>query len=128
MNISEIRLKNLTKIIDEKFRGVRADLARAINVAPNNISRYYASSARDKRSISDDTAIAIEDAIGKPRGWMSQEHDLSPLIERAISALQMLPEDAQEDFLVSIESRAQRELQRAQQKKDDLVQKETARQ
>lgn len=75
MDINQIRLNNLTIILDEKFNGVRAALARKMEIAPNNISRYYSDNPKDKRNISDDAARLIESAAGKERYWMDRAHD-----------------------------------------------------
>lgn len=74
MDISEIRLNNLRLVLAGHFGGVKAELARAMGVAPNNISRYFNANPRDRRNVADRTARAIEKAICKPKGWMDTPH------------------------------------------------------
>lgn len=73
-DIKTIRLRNLEIILEEEFGGVKADLARAAGVAPNNISRYFSTHPRDGRRVSDDMARSLEEATGKPYGWMDRIH------------------------------------------------------
>lgn len=73
-DIRAIRLRNLQIILEEEFDGVKADLARAAEVAPNNISRYFSTHPRDGRRVSDDMARKLEKATGKPYGWMDRIH------------------------------------------------------
>ena len=88
MTIQDIRKRNLQAVLEADFRGVKADLARAIGVSPNNISRYF-SNTKDGRTVSDDTARKVEKATGKPVGWMDSLHqettdpELDALMEQA---------------------------------------------
>lgn len=75
MDIKEIRLKNLTYVLEKHFDGVKARLARRMNIPPNNLSRYFADNPQHRRNIGDETARMIEDAIGKPKGWMDHPHN-----------------------------------------------------
>jgi hypothetical protein len=78
MDISEIRLNNLNKVLDEHFQGVKAHLANAIGVSPNNFSRYSSTNPKHRRTISDDIAREIERVIDLPRGWMDVAHQELP--------------------------------------------------
>jgi len=67
--IDETRLANLARIVDEDFGGSKAALARSMEVAPNNIPRYF-STQKGRRNISDEAARLIEEAADKPVGWL----------------------------------------------------------
>lgn len=88
ITIHDIRKRNLEIILETEFGGVKARLAKAMGVSPNNISRYF-SNTKDGRTVSDDTARKVEDAVKKPRGWMDSLHqetndpELDALMEQA---------------------------------------------
>lgn len=77
MDITKIRLQNLELVLDKHFHGRKVDLANAIGVSPNNISRYYSANPDHRRSISDETARALENALGLGYGWMDVAHGLA---------------------------------------------------
>ena len=112
MNIAEIRLINLTRIIDEVFDKQKAPLARKIGVSPNNISRYYSKKEGDRRNISDATAKLIEDVAGKPEGWLSQMHNMPTHFEQMQQIMLMLTEEQQlklvnEAAMLALKSKSQ---------------------
>ena len=95
MNISQIRLLNLTSIIKEEFGDNKSLLAKKMGVAANNFSRYYSANPRDRRNISDEAAEDIERAAGKPPGWLSKEHNEPAHFERLRDIMSSLDEDEQ---------------------------------
>jgi hypothetical protein len=101
MDIYEIRLKNLSFLLDEQFGGVRAALARKMEVGANNISRYYSSNKKDRRNIGDEFARGIETVCNKPKGWMDRVHDLAIDAdkERLLELWEMMTEDERRQLL-----------------------------
>lgn len=75
MDVYQIRLKNLRLVINTNFEGVDANLARALGVAPNVVSRYFAPpDLVHHRPIGAKMARRIEKVAGKASGWMDHEH------------------------------------------------------
>lgn len=74
MDIDQIRLANLQAVLDHHYRGVKSHLAEDIGVAANNISRYFSANPDHRRTVSKETARAIEKAAGLPNGWMDVPH------------------------------------------------------
>lgn len=74
--IDEIRRANLLTLIGEA--GSAAALASRIGVSPAYISQLKTRSAHSgsgkARSVGDDTARKLEQAFGKPQGWMDNAH------------------------------------------------------
>jgi len=62
-------------VINTNFHGVDANLARALGVAPNVISRYFApKEAIHHRPVGATMARRVEKIAHKPSGWMDHEH------------------------------------------------------
>lgn len=78
-SIYEIRLSNLTELIDSRFGGSRSAFASVVGMAPNYVHRFYVRGANAKR-IGDNLAREIEAAAGLPVNWMdnSHQHSASP--------------------------------------------------
>ena len=74
MDVKEIRLNNLNKLINE-FGSIN-ELANAINSSPSYISQLKNGSGN--KSMGDKYARNIEVAIKKPHGWMDKDHDSDP--------------------------------------------------
>ena len=78
LTIEEIRQKNLKLLIERHFSGY-ADLARAMNINSNSVSRWIAWPKENSRPITSDSARDIEDAANKrganlPSGWLDHAH------------------------------------------------------
>lgn len=71
MDIKEIRRKNLRRLIDEKFERKQANLATAIDVQPDYISRCLSG----KKGIGEDLARKLEAISGKEKYWLDLDHD-----------------------------------------------------
>lgn len=106
MEISQIRLINLTKVLNEHFAGEKVRLAEAIGVAPSNISRYYNKNERDRRKIADDTARAIERAVNLHTGWMDVLHtsDEDATLDKIIDILKPMNENRKRAILAFLQS------------------------
>jgi SOS-response transcriptional repressor LexA len=72
MDISEIRRRNLRLIIDQRFAGTAAELARAIGKQPSEISRIFSSKCTHRRNVGSRLARRIEAVLGKETGWMDR--------------------------------------------------------
>ena len=73
---SQVRLENLTLVIDKFYDGVARRMALDYEVQQTQISRYY-SKTQSKRGISDSFARAIEVKHGLGDGWMDTDHSAS---------------------------------------------------
>lgn len=82
MDINEIRLINLNKLIEEA-QG-KKPLAKRANIKANYLSQVHSPAHFDKsdklgdvklRNLGDKVARKLEAAMGKPPGWMDQLHE-----------------------------------------------------
>lgn len=72
-SIQEIRIKNLSELIDREFNGVQTRLAERMNTPANLVNRWVLG----KKVIGDQSARKIEAAANKPRNWLDIDHSLS---------------------------------------------------
>jgi plasmid maintenance system antidote protein VapI len=90
------RRARLQKLIDTKFGGTQAKLARAIKRSDAQINQWLSG----YRAIGDGGAHLIETKLGLPQGWMDQDHQSSvaPVlsmpasVDALISAIAALPQ------------------------------------
>lgn len=73
MDINEIRLQNIEKLISTQCGGVRSSFARKIKRTPVSIGRWWTNS-KHRRNVGDDTAREIETTFNLPRGWIDNVH------------------------------------------------------
>jgi transcriptional regulator with XRE-family HTH domain len=69
MQIHEIRLMNARNLLKESGLS-RADFAEKTGISYNLISQYIGKNPT--KNIGDETAIKIEEAFGKPKGYLDQ--------------------------------------------------------
>jgi ABC-type antimicrobial peptide transport system permease subunit len=74
MDIYEIRLENLEKILAEDFSGNKSKLAELLGRQPSSISRYWSKSKDNYRRIENDAAREIEQKTGRTKHWMDTRH------------------------------------------------------
>lgn len=74
MGIYDTRRKNLRWLIDNAYAGVDANLARVLEIQPSQIARVFSRNPKNQRNMGTRLAHRIEDAAGKPRGWMDETH------------------------------------------------------
>lgn len=79
-SIEEIRRHNLLSILENEFDS-RAELAAALGVQPNVISRTLNVHAKDHRNIGASFARSIEKRTGKPPFWMDSPHSTFEVTE-----------------------------------------------
>lgn len=73
MDITDIRRENLRHLIDkEPFNSSRAEFAKAVDTDPNYLSQLLSHTKPVPMGRS--LARQIEVALGKPKGWMDQQH------------------------------------------------------
>lgn len=72
-SIQEIRIRNLSDLIDREFNGVQTRLAERMNTQANLVNRWVLG----KKVIGDQVARKIEAAANKPRNWLDIDHSLS---------------------------------------------------
>lgn len=82
-----IRAQNLRRLIDDRYNGVAARLAREVGVQPSYINSIL-SGLRGRRSskpLTADMAERLELAVGLPLGSLSHDHerDHAPLVAGA---------------------------------------------
>lgn len=73
MDIHETRRINLRQLIDEKFSGVAARLATALDMKPPQLHRWLAKEEAKRQNINEHSARGIELRLSLPRGWLDQE-------------------------------------------------------
>jgi hypothetical protein len=75
ISVFERRRRNLLLLLESKYRGSQADLARAISRSPSYVWRLLATadSGHHKR-LGEDLARLIERAVGVPDFWLDQDH------------------------------------------------------
>lgn len=71
MDDKEIRRKNLRGLIDERYQGVAARLAAALDMKPPQLHRWLSG----RQGVSEDSARAIEAMLNLPRKWLDRVHD-----------------------------------------------------
>ena len=74
MQIHEIRLMNARNLLKESGLS-RADFAEKTGISSNLISQYIGKNPT--KNIGDETAIKIEEAFGKPKGYLDQANAFS---------------------------------------------------
>lgn len=75
--IEEIRLANLGKIRQE-FPSER-QLAIRLNKSPNQVNQWFGKGAA--RAIQSDSAREVERVMGKPKGWLDNDHSQSERLD-----------------------------------------------
>lgn len=70
----EIRRRNAIRLVEEYFGGKRIRFAEALGLGSGYVSRILAPDASGSRGIGDILARRMEEACGKPQGWMDHEH------------------------------------------------------
>ena len=74
METTQIRLENVTEILNSRFGGKKSALASAVDKSPVIIQRWF--SEGDKgRNIGRKTARELEEALALPFGWLDNKHD-----------------------------------------------------
>ena len=73
MDIHEIRRRNLDRLIEEDFAGNRAELSRKMEKNNTILGRFFIE-GEHARNIGGAVAREIEEAAGRPSGWMDMEH------------------------------------------------------
>lgn len=81
MDTKANRLKNLRRLIDERFEGNKGRFADAIGRPRPNIYRLLSENAEDRRAIGEDLARAIETKLGLPGGWLDQADVVGNIVE-----------------------------------------------
>lgn len=76
MNLRETRRANLELLIADVFLGRAIELARRIGRSESQVSQWRMSERKDGRffGIGEHSARRIEQASGKPQGWMDVPH------------------------------------------------------
>lgn len=83
MKPHEIRLKNLQRLIDEKFDGNKGRFADAIGRKRPQVYRLFSGSTASRRDVGEELARDIERLLGLQRGFLDQEEVVeSGLIEK----------------------------------------------
>lgn len=92
MDISEIRKIRLRQLIDERFGGVDAALAAALEKQPSYISRLF-STNRHSRGMGEKFARDLEVKLGLDSGWLDRPLDVSerPPVKQAEIQYQLEP-------------------------------------
>lgn len=78
LTISEIRRRNVIHLVEKELGGKRIRLAALIGRSTGYVSRMLKEDASGSRGIGNRIARAIEDALGKPEGWLDQMQNVGP--------------------------------------------------
>lgn len=74
MDIEEIRRRNVRKVINDKYGGVVANLAEAINKPAGELYRRLKSGTKESRNFGRQFRELTEQAADLPRGWLDIQH------------------------------------------------------
>ena len=74
MENSQIRLENVTSILNARFKGKKVAMADALDKNQVVVQRWF-STGKGARNIGDKAAREIEDKLGLVRGWLDNVHD-----------------------------------------------------
>lgn len=96
MVTSEIRRQNARALLENECRGVAADFAKRLERADTQVNHIIGPNAH--KGIGPKLARLIEDAFGRPKGWLDVRHDgeITPEAEALARAYQDLPESQKE--------------------------------
>ena len=72
MNIREIRRQRVLQLITERFHGVDAQFADAIDRSPTQVARWFMET-KNRRPIGEKIARDIEKQLNLARGWLDTE-------------------------------------------------------
>lgn len=88
--IEEIRLENLTTLRSD-FPSER-QFAIKLNKSPNQVNQWFGKGAA--RAIQSDSAREVEATMGKPRGWLDNDHSQLERLDAATisAAIQLMRE------------------------------------
>lgn len=74
ISIFERRRLNLRRLLETRYRGNQAELARAINRAPSYVWRLLSKESDSAKHLGEDLARLIERSCGLATFWLDQEH------------------------------------------------------
>lgn len=74
MDNAQIRLQNITAVLQKRFGGKKVSLAEAIGKNPVIVQRWF-SSGKGHRNLGDKVAREAEDKLNLPRGWLDHIHE-----------------------------------------------------
>lgn len=74
MDVQDIRRRNIRDVINNRFNGTQAALAKAVGCAPTEISRLFTMGKEKRRTFTDGFARKIETKLSLPRGWLDRLH------------------------------------------------------
>lgn len=74
MDNAQIRMQNITAILQKKFKGKKVSLANAIEKNPVIVQRWF-STGKGHRNLGDKVAREIEGKLNLPRGWLDNMHE-----------------------------------------------------
>lgn len=72
MDVKTIRLKNLRRIIDERFNGVAGQCADALGMKRPQMSRWVTANQKSRQGIAEESAREIERKLGYPMGYLDE--------------------------------------------------------
>jgi hypothetical protein len=71
--IFEVRRSNLRRLIDDRYQGNNAALARRVGIHPNQLNLILTSNPDHRRDMRETTARRIEEMLGIPAGYLDEE-------------------------------------------------------
>ncbi|BAP80932.1 transcriptional regulator [Pseudomonas sp. MT-1] len=79
MDTSDLRKIRVRQLIEQRFEGIAANFADAVNRTPSYVSRMLASN-KHSRGIGEEMARSIEQKLGLDNGWLDRPLDASEAV------------------------------------------------
>lgn len=94
MDIYEIRRRNARSLLESQFGGNKSLLAAELGVESSYLSRWFTQQPGHKRRIGDKMARKLENACGRPKYWIDQDHTRGVVrpVEMALELPLLAPE------------------------------------
>jgi hypothetical protein len=74
VDVADVRRKNLQELVQTRFHGIRAGLAKAAGKNRNQINLCLTPNEKLRRRMGEDQARDIEAALNLPMGWLDEDH------------------------------------------------------
>ena len=87
LSTPDIRVANLTRLMNEKFDGRQVNLARAIDTQAAYISRVL----QKKKGFGEEFARKVEVMLDLPNGWLDDESNSTVMIPSPVSRVTLIP-------------------------------------
>lgn len=107
MDIYEMRISRLRKLIADDFADNQAAFARVTAIKPSQVNRWLSKNAKKIPEMSEQSARYIEEKCRKPSGWMDSDNPIPLLSAQSIKLAEIissLPDVQQAAMIHLVES------------------------